>query len=600
MSLRAASRNNLQHRTWGGNVPQVITDRWVRHPAWATLPTITSSDSKVAGLHAVWPESNFLALTCAGNYTVDWGDGNVENFSSGVTAYHQYDYTNAALANTNGPVTFTDAGDLVNRTAHGFSNGQRVAFFNIATTTGIAEGVTYYVINASANSFQIATSPGGSAVALTNDGSGTLLPYKQAVVVITPNGGTLTQVNLNVKHNQTGLQKYCSGWLELLIGGKDFNTTGITIGSTSGTNNLNYYQLQKVSAVSFGSQVNLTYMLNDCRALRTVDFGDSTANVTSMSYMFYYCTTLLVVPPFNMSSVDVLGSMFQYCFALVAAGPFHIPSATSAYQMFSGCNALTTVSLSGTSSLTDASYMFQNCAALVAAPFFDTSHVTLMASMFSNCPSLTTVPLYNTASVTSMNSIFGSCGSLETVPLFNTGSVTDMSSMFAYCNTLAAVPLFDTSHVTSMSSMFSNCGSLLGVPLFNTALVTSMVSMFANCYNLVTVPPFSTSGVTSMNGMFSGCSALTSVPAMSAAGATASTSYNTMFSGCSNLSSIKMTGFKYTFSIFGCKLSGAALDALYTNLASVSAQTITVTNNWGTATDTPSIATAKGWTVTGS
>src|SRR5574337_925638 len=552
MSLRAASRNNLQHRTWGGNVPQVITDRWVRHPAWATLPTITSSDSKVAGLHAVWPESNFLALTCAGNYTVDWGDGNVENFSSGVTAYHQYDYTNAALANTNGPVTFTDAGDLVNRTAHGFSNGQRVAFFNIATTTGIAEGVTYYVINASANSFQIATSPGGSAVALTNDGSGTLLPYKQAVVVITPNGGTLTQVNLNVKHNQTGLQKYCSGWLELLIGGKDFNTTGITIGSTSGTNNLNYYQLQKVSAVSFGSQVNLTYMLNDCRALRTVDFGDSTANVTSMSYMFYYCTTLLVVPPFNMSSVDVLGGMFQYCSALVAAGPFHIPSATSAYQMFSGCNALTTVSLSGTSSLTDASYMFQNCAALVAAPFFKTR------------------------------------------------SVTDMSSMFAYCNTLAAVPLFDTSHVTSMSSMFSNCGSLLGVPLFNTALVTSMVSMFANCYNLVTVPPFSTSGVTSMNGMFSGCSALASVPAMSAAGATASTSYNTMFSGCSNLSSMKMTGFKYTFSIFGCKLSGAALDALYTNLASVSAQTITVTNNWGTATDTPSIATAKGWTVTGS
>ena len=43
-----------------------------------------------------------------------------------------------------------------------------------------------------------------------------------------------------------------------------------------------------------------------------------------------------------------------------------------------------------------------------------------------------------------------------------------------------------------------------------------------------------------------------------------------------------------------------ALDAIYTNLASgVTAQTITVTGNWGVATDTPSIATAKGWTVTG-
>jgi hypothetical protein len=29
------------------------------------------------------------------------------------------------------------------------------------------------------------------------------------------------------------------------------------------------------------------------------------------------------------------------------------------------------------------------------------------------------------------------------------------------------------------------------------------------------------------------------------------------------------------------------------------ARTITVTGNYGTASDTPSIATAKGWTVTG-
>jgi hypothetical protein len=27
--------------------------------------------------------------------------------------------------------------------------------------------------------------------------------------------------------------------------------------------------------------------------------------------------------------------------------------------------------------------------------------------------------------------------------------------------------------------------------------------------------------------------------------------------------------------------------------------TLTVTGNWGTATDTPTIATNKGWTVTG-
>jgi hypothetical protein len=48
-------------------------------------------------------------------------------------------------------------------------------------------------------------------------------------------------------------------------------------------------------------------------------------------------------------------------------------------------------------------------------------------------------------------------------------------------------------------------------------------------------------------------------------------------------------------------LGPAALDEIYTSLASgVTGQTITVTTNWGTTADTPTIATAKGWTVTGS
>jgi hypothetical protein len=41
-----------------------------------------------------------------------------------------------------------------------------------------------------------------------------------------------------------------------------------------------------------------------------------------------------------------------------------------------------------------------------------------------------------------------------------------------------------------------------------------------------------------------------------------------------------------------------ALNNLYTSLQTA-ARTITVTGNWGTASDNPSIATAKGWTVTG-
>jgi len=73
----------------------------------------------------------------------------------------------------NGAVTFTDTGDLVGYTAHGLVAGDVVRFSVITTTTGIVINTNYFVINPTANSFQIAATPGGSALALTTDGTGT-------------------------------------------------------------------------------------------------------------------------------------------------------------------------------------------------------------------------------------------------------------------------------------------------------------------------------------------------------------------------------------------------------------------------------------------
>jgi len=52
-----------------------------------------------------------------------------------------------------------------------------------------------------------------------------------------------------------------------------------------------------------------------------------------------------------------------------------------------------------------------------------------------------------------------------------------------------------------------------------------------------------------------------------------------------------------SFSIANLNLGAAALDEIYTNLPTATA-TITVTGNYGTTGDDPTIATAKGWTVT--
>ncbi len=226
------------------------------------------------------------------------------------------------------------------------------------------------------------------------------------------------------------------------------------------------------------------------------------------------------------------------------------------------------------------------------------SSVADFSRLFTGCYSLQAVVSISTdvVSAVSMSYMFYLCYSLTSVPLFNTSAVTNMSNMFNLCYSLTSVPLFNTSAVTNMSNMFSGCYSLTSVPMFNTAAVTSMNNMFTNCYSLTSVPQFNTSSVTGMGSMFSGCYSLTSVPLFNTSSVTG---MDGMFTNCQSLVKVSMTGMKASFSVANCKLSAARLNEIYSNLANVAGQTITVTGNYGTATDDPTIATAKGWTVTG-
>jgi hypothetical protein len=175
-----------------------VSSPYVRPPAWLALPVLTDASIRFVGLHAVYPDSNFVALSAAGDYTVDWGDGSsAVNVATGVQANYQYDFTTAALAGTNAPVTLQDTGDTVTRTAHGHSNGATVRFYNLVSTTGVSENTPYFVISATANTFQVSLTLGGSAIALTTDGSATLLPYRQAIVSVTMQAAqTFTSLNL--------------------------------------------------------------------------------------------------------------------------------------------------------------------------------------------------------------------------------------------------------------------------------------------------------------------------------------------------------------------------------------------------------------------
>jgi surface protein len=198
--------------------------------------------------------------------------------------------------------------------------------------------------------------------------------------------------------------------------------------------------------------------------------------------------------------------------------------------------------------------------------------------------------------VTNMTSMFSNCASLQSVPLFDTSSVTNMSSMFSDCVSLQSVPLFNTGSVTSMTSMFNGCRGMKSVPLFNAGSVTDMSNMLFNCASLQSVPLFNTNSVTNMGGMFIGCSSLQSVPLFNAGSVT---NMVNMLNNCTSIGRSRLTGVKITHSYAACNLSATALNEVFANLATVTGQTITITNNPGAATCDRTIATAKGWTVTG-
>lgn len=580
---------------------------WTRNPSWPACDA-PSGSNKIVGLYAVYPGDgvgnggNFFAMTIAGDYTINYGDGTTTNYTSGSTAYYEFNYSDADLAGTDAPVTLTDAGDLVTRTAHGYTNGMTVNFYNIVTTTGLTASAPYYVINATANTFQVSATPGGSAVALTNDGTATLLPYKIATVTITPQSGSdLTSVNFLVKHNQAGLADgYSAGWLDIAIAGAAI--TSLTLGPSGSPIRFNY--LERCVINQLGGVTSMASLFNNCSALRTVTIADTGSAVTSMNSMFTSCTSLVTILLANTSAVTDMSLMFSGCRSLKTVPLFNTASVTNMSSMFNACTSLTSVPLFNTASVTNMSSMFLNCISLQTVPLFNTAAVTNMSSMFAASPTtngnaITNVPLFNTALVTDMSFMFSGCRSLKTVPLFNTASVTTMSNMFNTCTSLLSVPLFNTASVTNMSTMFANCVALTTVPLFNTASVTNMSSMFFQCFSLQTIPLFNTAAVTNMTGMFSFCNALTSVPALTTTAVTSSSNFTNMFNSCNSLTRIQAKDFRFTFSVANCKLSAAALDEIYTNLPTVTGQTITVTGNYGTAGDNPTIATAKGWTVTG-
>lgn len=76
--------------------------------------------------------------------------------------------------NADGTFTVDTSTDYITATSHGLSDDDRIMLISSDTLpAGLSENTMYFVINSTANTFQVATSSGGSAVDITDTGTGT-------------------------------------------------------------------------------------------------------------------------------------------------------------------------------------------------------------------------------------------------------------------------------------------------------------------------------------------------------------------------------------------------------------------------------------------
>ena len=519
--------------TTGGGGSE-IADTWVRPTEWLALPDNIDGVQKVSILNAVFDtDSEFVALSCRGAYTVDWGDGVVENFADNVKAEHKYTYSDVDL------------------------NSNTVSAFG----------------------------------------------YKQCIITITPQSGQVfTNIILQTFHSSIGSSTsydLSSGFLDIRINA--LTCTALTLGSAS---SYTKHSMLEQCLIGELADATLNDLFYDCYVLQSVSIKD-TSNVTSFASMHLNNYALQKMPTYTFRSAGVnVSNMYQNCYSLRETYLLSIrPSASGAFSnMFNACKSLRHIDLTIDSNINFIfSNIFTGCSSLeeINLTFLDTGKVIDLSTCF-NYTKIKESPAIDTSLCTNFSGAFQYCDRLTDLYEYNYASATTLANMLEGCYSLKTVPNFNiTASCTSLSNMCGNCWSLEKAPTFsNSSGVTSVPSMFNSCKSLKTVPPYvfgNISGVNFSNFVIN-CDSLQIMPNL-----TVGTSYTGNNNILANNFSLKrmLMPLRFTFSVANAKMSATALNEMYSILPTVTGQTVTVTGNYGVSGDDPSIATSKGWTVTG-
>lgn len=512
---------------------------------WLAMPSVPPTEEKFVGLFAVYnTDSNFVAINFTDDYTVDWGDGTVEDFASGVTAEHAYDF--ASINNS----TLT-------------SRGYKQVLVVVTPQSG--NSLQDMDINVR-HSLCPVTVPDELSTAWLD------------IVISLPNGESM--------YLSDGYTHYL-GSLEI--------ARIITSGNCTDFVNLFYYctTLREFTAEELPLVENISSMFEECSALQTVTLPDMPSILTN-DYVFYDCNSLVKVTIGDISNSGYIDNLFDALYSLKEVTIGKAPA--SLYETFEYCYSLESVSILDPSLIEDLTYAFYECPSLQSIYFRTTPLLSDCYEAFAYCYGLKYAKFENLTSLSDASYMFYDCGSLSEVYLPELPAISDATNMFEYCYSIPHITLRPSLPNANLTELFHFCSGMHSVTLLNLA-DSDLYGSFESCYSLAQV--YVGGQPESLQFSFNDCNNLKSAEFEDCSHVVNTTG---MFYLSNFLSSLRVPNLASDIDLSNKALSRDAIVQVFNDLATVlTPQYIDVSGNWGApflSVQNLAIATDKGWLVT--
>jgi hypothetical protein len=285
-------------------------DGYVRPSDWLPLPDVQAGDQRLVALVAVYPhESNHLSFVVSGNYTVDWGDGVIENFSAGQQANKNYVY----------------AGLPANDTTRGY----RQAILTITPQSGqILTSLNFNVRHPAA----------------------TQNTYSIKLLDVVVAGANISNLVLSGSIIRAGILESFRFPGDNLI----TNFNGFLQGCSS---------LQSLPSLNVSNGTNFGNFLQNCSSLQSLP-ALSISNGTIFNGFMRGCFSLKSLPDLNVSNGTNFSDFLNSCPSLQFLPDLNVSNGTNFFNFLQGCSSLQSLPALNVSNGTNFSSFLQNCFSL--------------------------------------------------------------------------------------------------------------------------------------------------------------------------------------------------------------------------------------------